>query len=64
MMEPAQDGVVERVHVHLAGGEFGIVGRLTRNATKIQGVRVVYVYCICTLCGSTTASKLLIFRSA
>jgi len=63
MMDPARDGVVERVHGHLTGGGFGIVGRLTRNATKIQRVRVVYVYCICTLWGSTTPSKLLIFRS-
>ena len=59
---PAQG--IERVPGHLTGGGFGIVGRLTRNATKIQGVCVVYVYCICTLCGSTTASKLLILRSA
>ena len=43
-------------------GGFGIVGRLTRNSTKIQGVRVVYVYSICTLCGPATASKLLILR--
>jgi len=65
MMEPVPHAQgIERVHVHLTGGGFGIVGRLTRNATKIQEVRVVYVYCICTLCGPTTASKLLIFRSA
>jgi len=30
---PAQG--IERVHVHRTGGGFGIVGRLTQNATKI-----------------------------
>ena len=48
MMDPVPHGVVERVHGHLAGGGFGIVGEANternENPRGARSIRILYMH--------------------